>query len=92
MYTQLALDLQLARRRAGLTQAECATLLNISRGQMRRIEQGAVEPKLREIVALSLLYGRSFEAFFADVMQEAKATLQAGLEELPEGPGTTAET
>ncbi|MEL7190609.1 MAG: helix-turn-helix transcriptional regulator [Pseudomonadota bacterium] len=92
MYTQLALDLQLARRKAGLTQAESATILHISRYRLGRLEKGSKEPTLKEIIRLSLLYGRSFEAFFADHMQSAKELMWRNLSKIKPGPGQTADT
>lgn len=69
MYTQLAL----ARRKAGLLQSDCAKLLGVTPQKLCRLEKGSDEPDLHQIIALSVIYGRSFESYFADVMQTARA-------------------
>lgn len=83
MYTQLALDLRLARRKAGLLQRDCAMLLGISPQKLCRIERGSDQPNLTQIIALSVIYGRSFEGYFADLLQTAKARINERLPELP---------
>ena len=66
MTTQFALDVYLARIKSGYTQSDVAHLLEISRVTISRFERGTSEPSLQDILGLSLIYGRSFESFFAD--------------------------
>lgn len=77
MTTQFALDLRLARRKSGLTQRDAATLLALDPGTVSALEYGKRLPTLTEIVTLSVLYGRSFESLFAEMMRKAKRDLMA---------------
>jgi len=84
MFTQLALDLQKARRTAGLRQCDSATLIGISRKKFSKIESGLREPSLREMIALSILYGKTFEEFWASVVDDAREQVRRGLTDVPE--------
>ncbi|MCB2052416.1 MAG: helix-turn-helix transcriptional regulator, partial [Novosphingobium sp.] len=64
MNTQLALDLRLARRKAGFTQDDAAHLLGVRAPRLSVLEQGRKRPNLVQICTLSLIYGRSFESLF----------------------------
>jgi transcriptional regulator with XRE-family HTH domain len=83
MFTQFALDLRLARKVAGLTQDDCATLMNRSRKYVLRLEKGAREPSLDDLLRLSVIYNRTFETYFAERLKSARATVRAGLPQLP---------
>ena len=83
MSTQFALDLRLARRKAGFTQRDAAHLLAAHQSAISDLERGRGRPSLPQIVTLSLIYGRSFESLFAEVMQEARRDLLLRLEEIP---------
>lgn len=83
MSTQFALDLRVARRKAGFTQRDIAHLLDVHQSHVSDLEQGRWRPDLREIVTLSLIYGRSFESLFAEVMQESRERLVKRLERMP---------
>lgn len=83
MSTQFALDLRQARRKAGYTQGDVAHLLGMKQAVMCRLEQGSRGPTLPQVIALSLLYGRSFESLFAEIMAEARQTIQIQQETLP---------
>ena len=63
MSTEFALDLRLARKKSGLTQRDCAHLLNVHASKVSALEHGKQLPTLIEICTLSLIYGRSFEAW-----------------------------
>ena len=92
MTTQFALDLRLARRKAGYTQADLAHLINTKQSVVSDYERGTLRPTLDQIVALSLIYGRSFESFFSMVMDEQRTALQNRLASLPDPGQTTAHT
>lgn len=83
MSTQFALDLRLARRKAGFTQRDAAHLLAAHQSAISDLERGRGRPTLPQIVTLSLIYGRSFESLFAEVMQEARRDLHVRLEVIP---------
>ncbi len=83
MFTQFALDLRLARKIAGLTQDDCATLMNRGRKYVHRLEQGKREPSLDDLLRLSVIYNRTFEDYVATRLKAARATVRAGLPQLP---------
>ncbi|MEO0762738.1 MAG: helix-turn-helix transcriptional regulator [Pseudomonadota bacterium] len=92
MRTQFALDLRLARRKAGYTQDDIAHLIAVQQSLISDLEQGKAQPTLEQVVALSLIYGRSFESFFAVVMAERRRHLTVRLKTLPVPQKTTAHT
>ena len=83
MKSQFALDLHVARRNAGLTQRDCATLLSIQPSRLSDIETGKCLPRLPEICALSLIFGRSFESLYGALFDDARDTLQQTILKLP---------
>ncbi|MEL6465495.1 MAG: helix-turn-helix transcriptional regulator [Pseudomonadota bacterium] len=89
MSSQFALDLRSARKKAGYTQDDLAHLLDSHQTVVSQLEHGKRRPSLIEIIDLSLVYGRSFESFFAEVMAERKQHLTTRLSTLP-APGRKA--
>lgn len=83
MSTEFALDLRLARRKSGFTQADTAHLLALNRSKLSLLETGLRLPSLVQICTLSLIYGRSFESLFGVIMQEAKSALQTRILSIP---------
>lgn len=92
MSTQFALDLRLARRKAGFTQRDIAHLLGARKSTVSELERGRRRPKLLQIVTLSVIYGRSFESLFAEVMRLAEAALRERLVTLPVAPSKLVST
>lgn len=92
MTTDFALDLRAARRKAGYTQGDIAHLLNHHQSRISDLEQGRRRPSLIEIVTLSLIYGRSFESLFGEIMDECKVETTKRLKSLPRSQGITAGT
>jgi transcriptional regulator with XRE-family HTH domain len=85
MSTEFALDLRLARRKAGFTQRDIAHLLGAHQRLISELERGHQLPTLQQIVALSLIYGRSFESLFSQLMQTAREQLQSRVLRMPAG-------
>ncbi len=92
MSTQFALDLRLARRKAGYTQGDVAHLLGSHQSIVSDLEHGKLQPSLGQITDLSLIYGRSFESFFGQLMAERQKHLTRQLESLPNLDKETAHT
>ncbi len=92
MSTQFALDLRLARRKAGFTQKDIASLLCSHQSLVSDLERGQERPTLEQIIELSLIYGRSFESFFAELMEDCQEKLLKRLERLPTMRKRTAHT
>ncbi len=84
MSKEFAMDLRLARRKAGFIQRDCAHLLGVNKGQVSALEKGKRLPTISQICTLSLIYGRSFESLFAELLQEARLILTDRLKTLPE--------
>ncbi len=78
-----ALDLKVARRKSGLTQQDCAHLLDVHKTKICLLEQGKTLPSVLEICTLSLLYGKSFESLFGSMMEDAHNVLKDQLATLP---------
>lgn len=92
MSTQFALDLRLARRKSGLTQSDVALLIGTQQSTIGALEKGDQRPTVEQVCMLSLVFGRSFESLFADVLEEGRTRLRANLPELPASRQRTAET
>lgn len=92
MRTQFSADLRLARRKAGYTQADVAVMLSDHQSVVSTLEAGTMRPTLEQIVTLSLIYGRSFEAFFEDVVADCTRRLKCRLDRLPQNVRDTAHT
>ena len=83
MSTEFALNLRLARRKAGYTQRDCAHLLAVSPSVLSHLEGGSRLPSLVEICTLSVIYGRSFESLFGHLLQEARRQLRERILKMP---------
>ena len=81
-----ALDLRVARKKSGLTQADLAYMLGASRGKVSHLERGETLPTVRDICTLSMVYGRSFESLFAPVFEEITKKINGRLSSLPDAP------
>lgn len=92
MTKEFILDLKVARRKAGLTQADYSHLLGRSRSVAGQLETGKRLPNLKEICALSLIYGRTFESLFSAVFAQARHELAENLASLPDVQSTQAST
>lgn len=83
MSTEFALDLRLARRKAGFTQRDGAHLLAISPSVLSHFENGERLPSILQICTLSVIYGRSFESLFSHVLREARRQLRDRILTMP---------
>lgn len=86
MSTQFAHDLRTARKNAGYTQGDIAHLFASHQSIVSDLERGRLRPTLEQIIDLSLIHGKSFESFFAEVMTERRKHLTKRLASLP-APG-----
>ena len=85
MSTEFALDLKVARRKAGFTQNDLAHLLGSNQAQISELERGRMMPTLEQIVALSIIYSRSFEGLYAALLADARSRLRTRIVEMPTG-------
>ncbi len=84
MSTEFALDLRLARRKAGFTQRDGAHLLAISPSVLSHLESGGRLPNILQICTLSVIYGRSFESLFGSLLNEARRQLRDRILSMPQ--------
>lgn len=92
MTTQFAFDLRLSRRKAGLTQGDCAHLLGIQQSRMSDFERGRQMPSLEELCGLAIILDRNFDALFAEEMKQARAALKARVISVPKNRRLNATT
>ena len=85
MTDTFALDLKKTRRSAGLTQEDCAHLLNVDQSKISNFEHGKQVPDLREFTMLSLIFGTRFEGFFATMALDVCRGLRKRLAAMPQG-------
>ena len=84
MFEEFILDLKVARKKSGLTQDDCGHLIGGTSHKISKLERGERPPTIREICALSLVYGRSFESLFGEMFAQVRKDLSQNLETLPE--------
>ncbi|MBB4302832.1 transcriptional regulator with XRE-family HTH domain [Rhodobium orientis] len=82
-----AFDLKVARHKSGLSQRDCAHLLDVHRSKISRIEQGHHPLGVEDICILTLLYGRPFESLFGSACEDVRPTLRKRLATLPAETG-----
>lgn len=92
MSTQFAFDLRLARKKAGFIQADVAHLLGSRQSNISQLENARRLPTISEYIALSLVYGRTFDDLYLEVLSDRKALLARQLTSLPPLGRTSAGT
>ena len=83
MGMNFALDIKVARRRSGLSQADVAHLLGVHRTRVSKLERGRYTPSANELASLSLIYGRRFPDLGNSTMPEICRALSERLATLP---------
>ena len=83
MGMNFALDIKVARRRSGLSQADVGHLLGIHRTRVSKLERGRYTPSANELASLSLIYGRRFPDLGNRAMPEICKALSEQLATLP---------
>lgn len=86
MKSDIHLDLKVARRKAGLTQRDCAHLLGTSPTRVSKLEAGKSTATLYDLYLLSLVYGKSVESFLDGITRELREALTARLATMPSAP------
>lgn len=86
MTNDIALRLKVLRRKAGLSQGDCAHLLCISSSRLSTIELGKVPPSIRELAILALVYGTSMDSLLAGSVDEVRRGVAERLGTLPPAP------
>ena len=86
MTSFVSFDLRVARKKAGLTQQDCAHLLGVHPSAISLIETGKREPKLLELCLFSVIYRKPIDALASDAFREARFMLRERVATLPEAP------
>jgi transcriptional regulator with XRE-family HTH domain len=86
MTDDLALELRVARRKAGLSQSDCAHLLEVHPSKISLLESGKVLPSIAHICRLSIIYGRSFEGLLGGIYKDIRRKLHDRLHNIPKAP------
>ncbi len=73
-----------ARRQAGLSQADCAHLLGVSRSHISRLETGKAVPDVADLCGVALLFGRPMEGLSGSLFQDKASEMRVRLFDLPE--------
>ena len=73
-----------ARRKAGLSQTECAHLLGMSQSRMSRLELGRTVPSVEDLCGVAVLFGRTMEFLVEPTFQDRAVTIRERLYLLPE--------
>lgn len=83
MKNQMLLDLKVARRQAGLTQADCAHLLGLTDSAFAKLERGERTLSSDHLCLLSVVYDWPLDKLLGAELMAAKADLAVRMETLP---------
>lgn len=83
MHQAFAHDLRVARKKAGLSQRDCAHLLDVRQQRVSTLESGEAIPTVSEICGLSLIFGKSFTSLFTAEFAHARRFIDERLSTLP---------
>lgn len=88
----VAVDLHAARRKSGLRQRDLAHLLAVSESRVSHIETGLGQPTPKQLMALSIIYGKPMEALASGFLDEVVDVLVGQLRSIPASIPQTTET
>lgn len=83
MSKDFTLALKVARRQSGLSQEDCAHLLDTYRVRISRLECGET-PNIVDMCKLSMIYGKSLESLCSEIFREISSELKEKLDTLPQ--------
>jgi transcriptional regulator with XRE-family HTH domain len=86
MVHKFGLDLRVARRRAALTQADCAHMLGTDQPRISKLEAGRVVPTMVELSILYLLFGESLARASEAIVASRRDDLLGRLATIPDCP------
>lgn len=84
MYNEMFMELRLARRKAGLTQQDCAHLLGATQQDVSALENGKRLPGVKQLCALALVYNRPLESLLVETLAHSRQQVSHRLSTLPE--------
>jgi transcriptional regulator with XRE-family HTH domain len=86
MAYKFGLDLRVARRRAALTQSDCAHLLGCVQSRISKFEAGDAVPTVEELSILYLLFDQSLGRTSEEIIASLRDELLARLANIPDCP------
>lgn len=89
MSTQFGIDLRVARRKSGLTQTDVAHLIESHQSSVAALENGNAEPTVEQMCLFWLIFGRTFEGAYDDLLERGRKRLRRNLPSLPASPETS---
>src|SRR5882724_7046539 len=88
MVYNFGLDLRVARKRAALTQADCAHMLGTDQPRISKFEAGRTTPTIVELSILYLLFDKSLGRTSEEVVASRRDELLNRLASIPDCPPT----
>lgn len=88
MVYKFGLDLRVARRRAALTQSDCAHLLGTDQPRISKFETGTAIPTVVELSILYLLFDKSLGRASEEIIAALRDELEGRLASMPATPPT----
>lgn len=73
-----------ARRKAGLSQSDCAHLLGVSQAHVSRLERGRTVPSVTDLCGVAILFGRTMELLIEPLFKDRALSIRQRLYDLPE--------
>lgn len=86
MTYNFAPDLQAARRKAALTQADCAHLLGVTYTRISKLESGERHPTITELSILCLVFDEDIAEFHKRIIAAEAKVLGERLTSIPKCP------
>lgn len=88
MTYKFAPGLQAARRKAALTQADCAHILGVNYTRISKLESGQRKPTVTELAILCLVYDEEIAGVQKKIIAAEATVLGERLSTMPECPRT----
>ncbi|EHK57088.1 helix-turn-helix domain-containing protein [Allomesorhizobium alhagi] len=86
MIYEYALDLKVARRKSGLSQADCGHLLGVDPSRISKLEAGKSAPTLVELSILCLVFNTPPNTLCDCILMSLASALNERLASMPECP------
>ena len=86
MVHKFGLDLRVARKRAALTQVDCAHMLGTDQPRISKFESGRAMPSMVELSILFLLFDQSLGLAAEEIIASRRDELMSRLATIPDCP------
>lgn len=86
MHDEFAVDLKVARRKSGLSQADCAHLLGVGPSLVSKFEAGRAAPSVTQLTILYLVFGDGARSLWSGLVASLQQELGERLASIPACP------